>query len=494
MSDHAALLTVAEMAEADRRAIAGGVVGLQLMEAAGAAVARMVERHHPQGSVLVLCGPGNNGGDGFVAARLLAQAGRSVAVMLLGEVSALRGDAAEMAKQWSGLVAVPDPALVIHHDVIVDALFGAGLSKPLSGDALALVQAANESGRPIVAVDLPSGLHGDDGQPRGDAIRATRTVTFFRPKPGHLLLPGRQYCGHLHVADIGIPDDVLPAIEPRQWRNDPALWRVALPPLHVDGHKYARGHVLVRGGALAGAARLAGHAALRIGAGLVTLAQPHEALLQGGGADALMRQPCDGIPDWRHAIADPRRNALLLGPGNGAGAATKQAVLDALATRRAVVLDADALTVFADNPEELFKAVAGPCILTPHDGEFARLFPDLAVLSKPERARKAARRSRAVIVLKGADTVIASPDGRLAINANAPPDLATAGAGDVLAGFCAGLLAQGALMGGMPAFEAACAAVWLHGAAAKAAGAGLIADDLPLAVSLPLARLRRQGV
>lgn len=487
MSDSAVLLTVAEMAEADRRAIAGGVAGPHLMEAAGAAVARMVQRHHPHGSVLVLCGPGNNGGDGFVAARLLAQAGRSVAVMLLGDVASLRGDAAAMAKQWAGLIAVPDPALVAAHDILVDALFGAGLSKPLSDTALALVRAANESGKPIVAVDLPSGLHGDDGQPRGDAIHATRTVTFFRPKPGHLLLPGRQFCGHLHVADIGIPDDVLIAIEPRQWRNDPALWRAALPRRHANKHKYAHGHVLVRGGALAGAARLAGHAALRIGAGLVTLAQPREALLQGGGPDALMHQACEGIPDWRLAIADARRNVMLLGPGNGTGDATRHAVLDALATRRATVLDADALNAFAEDPKSLFRAVASPCILTPHDGEFARLFPDLAALPKIERARKAAQRSRAVIVLKGADTVITSPDGRLAINANAPPDLATAGAGDVLAGFCAGLLAQR-----MPAFEAACAAVWLHGAAADAAGPGLIADDLPLAVRLPLARLRRQ--
>ncbi|WP_300302470.1 NAD(P)H-hydrate dehydratase [Ferrovibrio sp.] len=488
MSDNAVLLTVAEMAEADHRAITGGVAGQQLMEAAGAAVARMVQRHHPHGSVLVLCGPGNNGGDGFVAARLLAAAGRNVAVMLLGEVSVLRGDAAVMAKQWTGLVAMPAPALVAGHDVIVDALFGAGLGKPLSGAALALVEAVNASGKPIVAVDLPSGLHGDDGQPRGVAIRATRTVTFFRPKPGHLLLPGRQLCGHLHVADIGIPADVLNAIKPRQWQNDPALWRAALPALRVDGHKYARGHVLVRGGALAGAARLAGHAALRIGAGLVTLAQPREALLQGGGPDALMRQACEGIPDWRHAIADARRNVLLLGPGNGAGAATAQAVRDALARKRAVVLDADALTCFADDPKALFRAIAGSCILTPHDGEFARLFPDLAPLPKLERARQAAKRSKAVIVLKGADTVIASPDGRLAINANAPPDLATAGAGDVLAGFCAGLLAQA-----MPVFEAACAAVWLHGAAATTAGPGLIADDLPLAVRLPLARLRHRG-
>lgn len=493
MSANAALLTVAEMGEADRRTIAAGTPGLVLMEAAGAAVARIVQRFHPQGAVLVLCGPGNNGGDGFVAARLLAGQRRDVSLVLLGSREALQGDAAAMAAQWTGPVLAPADADPAAAGVIVDALFGAGLGRPLDGMAKALVEAVNAAGRPVVAVDLPSGLHGDDGQPRGAAIRATRSVTFFRPKPGHLLLPGRLLCGHLHVADIGIPAAVFDGIAPRQWLNDPALWRALLPRPQADGHKYARGHVLVRGGGRAGAAQLAGHAALRIGAGLVTLALPATALRQAGGPDALMRQPCDGVPDWRMAIADARRNTLLLGPGNGTGDATRMAVLAALDARRAVVLDADALTAFAGDPARLFAAIEGPAVITPHDGEFARLFPDLAREGggKLARARAAAARSGAVVVLKGADTVIAAPDGRAAINANAPADLATAGAGDVLAGFCAGLLAQGNQTGDMPAFEAACAAVWLHGAAAAEAGAGLIADDLPLAVRMPLARLRR---
>lgn len=486
MSDNAALLTVAQMGEADRRAISGGMPGLELMEAAGAAVARVVQRFHPRGAVLVLCGPGNNGGDGFVAARHLTEAGRQVAVALLGPREALKGDAAIMAQRWTGLAMPATPLQIMQADVIVDALFGAGLSKPLDGAALTLVEAVNASGRPVIAVDLPSGVPGNDGRPRGAVIQAERTVTFFRLKPGHLLLPGRALCGEVHLADIGIPDAVLAAIQPRQWQNDPALWRGLLPRPQSAGHKYSRGHVLVRGGALAGAACLAGHAALRIGAGLVTLAQPETAILQGGGPDALIRQRCEGIPEWRMAIADPRRNALLLGPGNGAGDATRTAVLDALATRRAVVLDADALTVFSRQPEQLFAAIAGSAILTPHEGEFVRLFPVIGKdLGKLERARQAAAQSGAVVVLKGADTVIAAPDGRAAINANAPPDLATAGTGDVLAGFCAGLLAQG-----MPAFEAACAAVWLHGAAAQAAGRGLIADDLPQAVRTSLAALR----
>lgn len=488
MTQAAALLTVGEMAAADRAAVSRGVPSLDLMEAAGAAVARMVQRHHASGSVLVLCGPGNNGGDGFVAARLLREAGRHVTVALLGAQDALKGDAAAMAQRWTGAVLAATPLLVMQADVIVDALFGAGLSKPLEGPALALVDAVNESDAAVVAVDLPSGLHGDDGQPRGAAtVRASRTVTFFRPKPAHLLLPGRLLCGELHVADIGIPAAVIGEIAPQQWRNDPAVWKADLPHPRIEGHKYQRGHVLLRGGDRPGAALLAGHAAMRIGAGLATLALPHDAMTLPGGPDALMRQRCDGAPDWRIALQDARRNVLLLGPGNGTGAATRQMVLDALATTRPTVLDADALTVFADNPRALFTAIRGPVVLTPHDGEFARLFPDLVTLPKLARTRAAAKMSNAVILLKGADTVIADADGRAAINSNAPPDLATAGAGDVLAGFCAGLLAQG-----MPAFEAACAAVWLHGEAAKADGAGLIADDLPLLVRTPLARLRMQ--
>lgn len=474
-----ALLTVAEMAEADRLAVASGVPSLTLMEHAGAAVADAVRLNYAFGPVLVLCGPGNNGGDGFVAARLLDRAGWPVRLVLLGERAALKGDAAAMALQWRGLVLTPEQADFSACDVIVDALYGAGLSRAPEGKAAQLIAAANASGKPIVAVDLPSGLHGDDGKPLGLAIRADRTITFFRLKPGHLLLPGRVHCGAIALADIGISAGVLDSIKPRQARNEPGLWQAVLPRPRLDGHKYARGHVLVRGGRQAGAARLAARGALRIGAGLCTIASPDPL---HGPPDALMR-----TDDFIAALNDPRRNALLLGPGNGTDAETRAAVLAALKTRRACVLDADALSVFADDPAALFAAIQGPAVLTPHDGEFARLFPDIAAeTNKLARARQAAARAKAVLVLKGADTVIASPDGFAVINDNAPPDLATAGAGDVLAGFCAGLMAQG-----MKPLMAASAAVWLHGAAASESGPGLIADDLPEALRPVLRRLRQ---
>lgn len=472
------LLTVAEMARADGLAIASGVSGLQLMEAAGTAVADAVSQRWAPRPVTVICGPGNNGGDGFVAARRLAARGWPVRVALLGDLTRLAGDAAAMAARWTGGIEPLAPAAVAGAGLVVDALFGAGLARPLDGIAAATVAEVNEAVMPVVAVDLPSGISGDSGEVMGRAIRATLTVTFYRRKPGHLLLPGRLHCGETLVAEIGMPPSVERDVAPCQWRNTPDLWRGDLPRADADGHKYRRGHALVAGGGMtsSGAARLSARAALRAGAGLVTLSCPRSSLMVNAARlDAVMVDTADSLDDWQALIGDRRRSAFLIGPGHGVNQRTRDFVLAALGTGKPCVLDADALTVFQDDPAALFAAIRGPCILTPHDGEFARLFD--AGGDKPARARRAAAASGAVVVLKGADTVIADPSGRLAINDNAPPDLATAGSGDVLAGICLGLLAQG-----MPAFAAACAAVWLHGAAGAACGRGMIAEDLPEAL------------
>jgi NAD(P)H-hydrate epimerase len=470
-----ALLTVAEMAEADRRAIAGGVPGEVLMENAGAGVADEIERHYGPRPTLVLCGPGNNGGDGFVVARLLARARWPVRVALLGERAALRGDAAAMARRWTEEVEPLAPAAIGDAELIVDGIFGAGLQRPVEGIAAATVAAANEAKVPIVAIDVPTGVHGDSGATWGAAIRAERTVTFFRKKPGHLLLPGRRHCGAVKVVDIGIPESVLDDIASAQWENGPDLWRAAYPWPALEGHKYSRGHAVVLSGGLSstGAARLAARAALRAGAGLVTVASPPDALaVNAAQLTAVMVAAVEGAEGWQRLLADDRKNAVLLGPGNGVTPATRAAVLAALAADKRVVLDADALTVFAGEPEALIAPLRGrTAVLTPHEGEFSRLF-DMAG-DRLSRARAAAALTGAVVLLKGADTVIAAPDGRAAINANAPPDLATAGAGDVLGGMILALLAQG-----MPPFEAAAAATWLHGEAAAAKGPGLIAEDL----------------
>jgi len=489
------LLTNAEMGDADRLAIAGGVAGITLMENAGRAVAdAIVARAAPGAAIVVVAGPGNNGGDGFVAARLLAARGFPVRLALLGDRARLKGDAAEAARRFGGTIEPAAARLLEGADVIVDALFGAGLDRPLAGAAADVIAAMNACNAPIVAVDLPSGINGTTGAVMGIAVTAAESVTFFRRKPGHVLLPGRLHCGRVHLADIGIPAHVLARVRPQTFLNRPALWQTRFPIPRIDGHKYARGHaVVVSGGAShTGAARLAARAALRAGAGLVTVASPRDALAVNAAANlAVMVRPVDGAGELADYLSDRRLNALVLGPGGGVGPAMRELVAAALAGPRAVVLDADALTSFAGDAPALCAAIAGrdnPAVLTPHAGEFARLFKDEPEIidrpSKIDMARAAAARTGAVVLLKGSDTVVAAPDGRAAVNDNAPAWLATAGAGDVLAGFIAGLLAQG-----MPGFEAAAAATWVHGEAAAHVGPGLIAEDLPEAVPAVYRRL-----
>jgi hydroxyethylthiazole kinase-like uncharacterized protein yjeF len=488
------LLTTAEMAEADRLAIASGVAGMTLMENAGRAVADNAATL-PGRRVVVVAGPGNNGGDGFVAARHLAERGYAVRVSFVGDQTRLKGDAAFAAERWSGPLEAASPVSLGECDIIIDALFGAGLDRPVEGLPRAMIQAMNASLAPVIAVDLPSGVNGTSGAVIGIAVDATQTVTFFRRKTGHLLLPGRLYCGPIQVADIGIPDSVLATIKPQTFHNDPALWGGAFPQPTAAGHKYTRGHAVVVSGGMSttGAARLAARAALRAGAGLVTIASPREALAINAAASlAVMVRPVDGAGELTVFLADKRHNAVLLGPGGGVGPAMRHQVASALASEAAAVLDADALTSFAgDLPALTALIVARPnhaAVLTPHEGEFARLFEmiteDHHVNSKLEKARLAAKSSGAILLLKGADTVVAAPDGRASIADNAPPWLATAGAGDVLSGLIAGLMAQG-----MPGFEAASAAVWLHGAAAAEFGPGLIAEDLSEALPIMYRRL-----
>ncbi|WP_277819145.1 NAD(P)H-hydrate dehydratase [Teichococcus vastitatis] len=463
----AELLTPAEMAEADRAAIAGGVSGLALMQAAGAAVARAVRARFRPCRVLVLAGPGNNGGDGYVAARLLEQAGWPVGVAALAPPR-LGSDAALAAAAWRGPCLGLEAAEIARAGLVIDALFGAGLQRDLAPELAALLRGVSA---PVVAVDVPSGVDGATGQVRGFAAQAALTVTFFRRKPGHLLLPGRELCGETVLAPIGLPGAVLQGIAPSSFANGPALWR--LPRRDAESHKFSLGHVtLVAGATMPGAARLAASAARRVGAGLVTVAAPDgptAALFRAGEPGLLVR---DDPPEA--LIEDPRRNAWLLGPGASPG----QAILDLLRrlvqAGRAVVADGGALTAAAGQPD----ALRGAAVLTPHAGEFARVF-GAATEDRLAAARAAAARTSSVVLLKGSDSIIAAPDGRAAINSNAPPALATAGSGDVLAGLVAGLLAQH-----MPPFEAAAAAAFLHGAAATAALGGarpdqpLIAEDV----------------
>jgi hydroxyethylthiazole kinase-like uncharacterized protein yjeF len=480
------VLTTAEMERADRLTIAAGTPGFALMLSAGQAVAEAAMELVEEGPILVVAGPGNNGGDGFVAAAELAARGRDVSVILLCERDSLQGDAASAAKGWKYPVLPFNPQAIGKPALIIDALFGAGLNRTVSGDPHDMIEAINGNGAPVLAVDLPSGINGTTAAVMGIAVKATETVTFFRRKPAHLLLPGRIYCGRrVHVADIGIDASVLDEIKPQTFENVPQFWRKSFPVPQIDGHKYARGHSIVVSGDLAatGAARMSARGALRAGAGLVTLASPRDALnVNATALTAVMVRPIDTVIEFAELLTDKRLNTCVIGPGAGVGERTRDFVLSALSARRHLVLDADALTSFADAPEHLFEAIKASddpqVVLTPHEGEFPRLFSDISnkhpLRSKLERVRAAAERSGAIVLLKGPDTVVASPDGRATIAANAPPWLATAGAGDVLSGMIAGLLAQG-----VPAFDAASIGVWMHGEAARQAGPGLIAEDLP---------------
>lgn len=465
-----ALLTPEEMYRADALAIESGINSLTLMENAGRTVAEEITRRFGARPVLVLCGPGNNGGDGFVIARYLHRWGWPVRVQLLGDRNRLTGDAAAMAAQWQG--PLESGFKINDNALIVDAIFGAGLSRDFPPD---WARAINDAGGPVVAVDVPSGLDGLTGKPRGACVQAHVTVTFFRMKPGHVLLPGRVLCGETVVADIGIPQTVIGSISPNTWINE----EIPISKPLVEGHKYSRGHaVVVSGGPLnTGAARLAARAALLSGAGLVTLSGSREALaIHAANVAEIMLSDAELL----QLLGDRRKNAVVIGPAAGVGADTRDKVETVLLSGAAAVLDADALTSFADEQERLFRLIAlvpgRPVVLTPHTGEFGKLFRNFNQNenSKLELAREAARRSGAVVVLKGADTVIAAPDGRARINLDAPPSLATAGSGDVLAGMAGGLLAQG-----MAGFEAAAAAVWRHGAAARRlAGRSLTAERL----------------
>ena len=438
------ILTAAETRAAEEAVFATGVTVEQVMERAGAAVAEAAWRYAGRAPALVLCGPGNNGGDGYVIARLLQDRGIEVRVAASGEPGT---DAARANRaRWTGPVetladAAPAPLLI-------DALFGTGLARPLDPAIAGPLERLAGAARMRIAVDLPSGVGTDDGALLGPAIAYDMTVALAVLKPAHRLQPAAALIGRLIVADIGIA-------------GRSRLCEIARPHLPAPGptdHKYTRGHVVVAEGAMPGAALLSAMAAQRGGAGYVTLAGQG-----GGGPAALVRR--DG--DLAEILADRRVGAALVGPGLGRAAAGRALLDAALASGKPLVLDADALTLLAER-----RPLRGLPILTPHEGEFAALFGDLPG-SRIDRARAAAASAQAVVVLKGPDTVVAGPDGRAAIAPPAPGWLASAGTGDVLAGLIAANRARG-----LDAFEAACAGVWLHARAAECAGPGLIADDL----------------
>lgn len=469
-----ALLTAEESRNADKAAIAASTPSDTLMENAGKAIVDLIVQEYKPCKVLIVCGTGNNGGDGFVTARLLKEKGWDVSLVSVGNIDDIVGDAKAAKDKWNmagGATRTFNKDLLKDAALVVDAMFGTGLARDVEGAAKDAIVAINESKLPVVAIDIPSGISTDTGAIMGAAITAANTVTFVRPKPGHVLLPGKAHTGQLHVYDIGITGD---KVKPKLFLNAPALWQHLMPFPNPDSNKYSRGHTVVVGGGMSstGASRLAAMAALRSGSGLVSVASSQDALpIYAMTLTAVMTKLADTSAQLATLLEDSRISALLIGPGCGVTERTREHTLQILKTNKACVIDADALTIFQFNTKPLFDAIGGPTVLTPHEGEFERLFSTKGV--KTERAKEAAKQSGAVIVLKGNDTVIASPDGRVSINANAPVWLATAGSGDVLAGIIAGLMGQG-----MPAYEAACAGAWIQGEVANRFGPGLIAEDL----------------
>ena len=481
-----AILSCAEVVACEQRAVAAGISLAALMQKAGQACADVLHAEFPEGRVVVLAGPGNNGGDAFVAAQRLVDLGRRVSLYELVK-GARTTEGAEAARHWTGEHAPLEDLRLQPDDIVLDGLFGAGLSRALSGEAAFAAEQVNASGAKVVAIDVPSGVNGDTGVISGPAVSADVTVTFCAKKPGHVLQPAASLCGEVVVAQIGFGQFVDEIGGGRLMENAPALWSSALCWPEAGSHKHQRGRLAVVSGGLAntGAARLAAQAGLRVGAGLVTLLCPPAALVVAASSvTAVMTGSFADAAELRHLTE--KSSAVVIGPAAGVSPVTR-ANVEALAKGgRNLVLDADALTVFAGQVDALRGLMSAHAILTPHTGEFDRLFPGALVRSgnKVDAVRDAARQAGAVVVLKGADTVIASPDGRSVVNTHATPFLATAGTGDVLAGILGGLLAQG-----LDPFDAACAGAWMHGDAGLRVGPGLTAEDLDGALRSTLAEL-----
>ncbi|MGC1302738.1 MAG: NAD(P)H-hydrate dehydratase, partial [Caulobacteraceae bacterium] len=427
---------------------------------------------------------------GFAAARLLAESGRSVQVAASGDIARMKGAAGEAARAWSSPVARLSEVALDDVGVVVDALFGAGLKRPLSAQPLAILKQIEARGLPLVAIDLPSGLSGDAAEPLGYAPRTALTVTFHRKKLAHVLDPGKGYCGEVRVCDIGLAAPARSAA--RLNENGPSLWLERFPWPRSSTHKAERGRMMVVSGHAwnTGAARLAARGGLRIGAGLITILSPLDALMSNAAhLEAVMLKPFESDAEL-HQIADDA-DVAVIGPAAGITPETRLNFMALARTGAALVVDADVFSVFRDAPDDLFAALDRDDVLTPHPGEFERIFPGLLRKSanRVEAARRAAEIAGAVVLLKGDDTVIAAPNGRAVVNTNAAPWLATAGSGDVLAGLVAGLIAQG-----MDSFEAACAAAWIHAEAGRTFGPGLISEDLPGRIPGVLAELLRLAV
>lgn len=465
------ILTTAQMYGADKETHAKIMPEIQLMENAGFAAACQIARNYTKRPVTVLCGVGNNGGDGFVVARILHDWGWPVEVALTGDEKKLSPAAAINARKFKGIIRPPSfkrlKKMEKSGGLFIDAVFGVGLTRPIENDIADFFNALNETSLPCVALDIPSGVQADTGAVLGTAPFCDMTVTFCRPKIGHFLYPGKERAGKLLVCPIGIPDETVAHQAPRFHENTPELFHVPEPTPY--DHKYSRGAVLVCAGEMAGAARLAAATARRAGAGWVAVSCESKTEQTFTTTDpGFVIQAADTTEEIEKQINTSNAGAFVIGMGALKTERTKALLHSIAKSKKPFVADAGALPFIKGIKKDLSRAV-----ITPHAGEFRRLFPDLEEQDKLTQALNAAAALNCTVVLKGADTVIAAPDGRAALNSTDSFDLSTAGSGDVLDGIIGAILAKG-----LAPFEAACAAVWLHSRAAEAAGENLIAEDL----------------
>lgn len=485
-----AILTCEQVRAAEQMAVEAGISLWALMQKAGQARADVLHAEFPVGRVIVLAGPGNNGGDAFVAAQRLRDLGRNVWLFDMAPKTERTPEGQNALAMLTGARQPLEDMRIQPDDIVLDGLFGAGLSRPLEGEAAYAVEQVNASGAKVVAIDVPSGVNGDRGAVDGPAIRADVTVTFCCKKPAHVLFPAAELCGDVVPAEIGFGQFVEAAGGGQLHENAPALWAHKLRWPARSGYKHRRGRLAVVTGGIAntGAARLAAQAGLRAGAGLVTLYTPPGALMVVASSVTAVMVSSFSDPESLEVQAEDA-DAVVIGPAAGVTPGTRANVEALLRAGRTAVLDADALSVFADDAKSLaLLTVEGEMVrendgrpkgafvvMTPHVGEFERLRPGLLAKS-PTRVTAAintAAMTGCVVLLKGPDTIIAAPDGRAVVNTHATPFLATAGSGDVLAGVIGSIVAQG-----LDPFDAACVGAWMHGDAGIRAGAGMTAEDL----------------
>lgn len=470
-----ALYTIDQIKQAEKLTKDAGVEEIDLIERAGRGIAEFIANRFDRRPVVFLCGPGSNGSDGFIAANILDRAGWNVRVYCSKPVVMMEGVTAQAAKMWTGDIEMLSEIVLDDDYIVVDAVLGSGLNRALPSEITETFNAVRQEDVTVVAVDVPTGLRSDlTVDP--NTLKANYTITTTRPRIEHVLQPGAQYCGRIHVIDIGINPTTFAGMDVSAHLNSPELWSHywRVPDSHT--HKYIRGHVGILGGSeLIGASRLAVSGAMRSGAGLGTIVTTKEAakVYQAVVAPEVMVRGFDNAKEAADKMQERHVSVCLIGPGADESLSMEDLARECAEHDMQVVLDGDAL---GNVPLEYAT------VITPHDGEFARMFPDLVdIPNKLDRAKKAAAKANCIVVLKGMDTIIASPDGRAYVNNKASPWLSTAGSGDVLAGSVAGCLAQK-----LPPFEAACSAVWIHGTASLKLSPGMVASELPIAMARTL--------